>query len=199
MLFLILINYSYGINNSMKTIDKYLQNVRISKAKKYIRRNDSVLDIGTADGTMFEKWRGFIKSGVGIDPRLRAMVETDLYTLLPGYFPGTCPDGVTYDVITMLAVLEHIPSTVQATLAERCFSLLNKNGRLIITVPSPRVDYIINILIRLKLMEAIGFEEHYGYKPAQTTQIFSDKYFKLIDKQNFQMGLNNLFVFEKII
>jgi 2-polyprenyl-3-methyl-5-hydroxy-6-metoxy-1,4-benzoquinol methylase len=182
----------------MKAIDRYLQDVRMGRAKKYVRENDTVLDVGSADGIMFEKWRDLIKSGVGIDPKLPARIETGLYTLLPGYFPDTCPAGLTYDVITMLATLEHIPPGAHATIAEICSRLLNKNGRVIITVPSPRVDYILNILKRLKLIDGMSLEEHYGFDPEQTQQIFSGKYFRLLDKRKFQFGLNNLFVFEKI-
>jgi len=181
----------------MKAIDKYLQDVRISKARKYIRENDTVLDIGTGDGNMFEKWRGYIKSGVGIDPLLTAKTENNFYTLLPGYFPDACPVGTTYDVITMLAVLEHIPASIQEVIAERCFGLLNKNGRIIITVPSPKVDLILNILKWVKLADGMSLEEHYGFKPEFTPQIFSDKYFELTCRKMFQLGLNNLFVFKK--
>jgi Methyltransferase domain len=182
----------------MKAIDRYLQTVRINKAKKYIRKNDTVLDIGSADGAMLESCRGLIKSGVGIEPLLPAIVKTDFYTLLPGYFPDACADGITYDVITMLAVLEHIPPHFQETLAGHCHNLLNKNGRLIVTVPSPQVDFILNILKQLKLIDGMRLEEHYGFKPELTKQLFSDGYFRLLHNQQFQLGWNNLFVFEKI-
>ena len=182
----------------MKAIDKYLQNVRIDKAKKFIRKNDTVLDIGTADGIIFEKLRGLIKSGVGIDPLLPALIKTDLYTLLPGRFPDDCPAGETYDSITMLAVLEHISPELHLNLAMNCFDFLNRNGRLIITVPSPQVDQILNILKRLKLIDGMSLEEHYGFIPSHTTQIFPGKYFRLLLNQYFQFRLNNLFVFEKI-
>lgn len=182
----------------MKTIDKYLRDVRIRKAKKFIKPNDSVLDIGSADGIMFEKWRGLIKAGTGIDPILSAKVETDLYILIPGYFPDACPPGSKYDVITMLAVLEHIPADEQKKLGDRCFDRLEKGGRIIITVPSPQVDLILGVLVKLKLIDGMSLEEHYGFKPEHTTQIFPGKYFKLISQKKFQLGLNNLFVFEKI-
>jgi hypothetical protein len=38
----------------MKKLDIYLQDVRISKAEKFITKGSSVLDIGTDDGIMFE-------------------------------------------------------------------------------------------------------------------------------------------------
>jgi 2-polyprenyl-3-methyl-5-hydroxy-6-metoxy-1,4-benzoquinol methylase len=181
----------------MRAIDKYLRHVRISKARKYIKQSDAVLDIGTGDGIMFEKLRGLIKSGVGIDPLLSIKSEHDYYTLLPGYFPDACPGGTTYDVITMLAVLEHIPDSVQLLLAERCFELLNKNGRIIITVPSPKVDHILKILKWAKLADGMSLEEHYGFRPELTPKIFSDKYFHLTTRKLFQFGLNNLFVFKR--
>jgi hypothetical protein len=181
----------------MKFLDKYLQNVRIKKAQKYIRKNDIVLDIGSADGVMFEKWKGFIKAGFGIDPILSAEVKTDFYSLIPGFFPYDCPSDQSYDVITMLAVLEHIPTNQQITLEEHCFNRLNKNGRVIITVPSPRVDIILNLLKKLRLIDGMSLDEHFGFRPEHTTQLFTEKHFKIIDKKKFQFSLNNLFVFEK--
>jgi 2-polyprenyl-3-methyl-5-hydroxy-6-metoxy-1,4-benzoquinol methylase len=182
----------------MKAIDRYLQHVRINKAKKYIRKNDRLLDIGTADGVIFRKLRGLYITGTGIDPLLPDKVETDFYTLLIGCFPDECPDDKTYDVITMLAVLEHIPGDVQSGLAVKCFHLLNEKGRIIITVPSPKVDKILRVLTQLKLTDGMSVEEHYGFKPVETIQIFAGEYFKLIHKEMFEFGLNNLFVFEKL-
>lgn len=182
----------------MKALDRYLQRVRINKAKKFIRKNDVVLDIGSVDGVMFEALRGTIKAGFGIDPILTDTVKTDLYTLIPGYFPDACPQNQTFDCITMLAVLEHIPPQVQQQLAVNCHKLLNPGGRVIITVPSPQVDYILEVLTKLKLIEGMSLEEHYGFNASQTPQVFPAPYFKLLHKHSFQLGLNNFFVFEKI-
>jgi len=104
----------------MKLLDRYLQNVRINKAKNYIRKNDCVLDVGSVDGVMFEKWRGLIGKSVGVDPTLNDTIEKDFYTLYPGYFPEACPQSETFNVITILAVLEHIPTSRQAQLAIDC-------------------------------------------------------------------------------
>ncbi len=182
----------------MKALDKYLQNVRIKKAGRFVKKNDSVLDIGSVDGVMFEKWRGKISKSVGVDPTLPSKIETDLYTLYPGYFPQACPANLVFDAITLLAVLEHIPTNAQTQLASDCYRYLKPGGRLIITVPSPQVDQILEILLKLKLIEGMSLEEHYGYKPEHTEQIFAKPQFKLLHKETFQFGLNNLFVFERI-
>jgi len=50
----------------------------------------------------------------------------------------------------------------------------------------------------LRLIHGMSLEEHYGFKPEHTEQIFSVPQFKLLHKSTFQLGLNNLFVFEKI-
>ncbi len=181
----------------MKALDRYLQNARIKQARRFVHKNDTVLDIGSADGVMFDKWKGYISCGVGIDPTLTSKISTDYYVLHPGYFPDACIDGMQFNVITLLAVLEHIPSNQQKSFAQACFDFLQPKGRLIITVPSPQVDQILEVLLKLKLIEGMSLEEHYGYKPEHTEQIFSEAKLKLIHQEKFQFGLNNLFVFEK--
>jgi 2-polyprenyl-3-methyl-5-hydroxy-6-metoxy-1,4-benzoquinol methylase len=182
----------------MKALDVYLQNVRIAQAKRFIKKGDIILDIGSHDGVMFEKFQDIISKGLGIDPLLPAVVEGKNYKLIPGYFPNVCPDDERYDVITMLAVLEHIPSDNQKQLAKDCAKHLNKGGRVVITVPSPQVDIILDVLTTLRIIDGMSIHEHYGFKPSDTLTIFDPADFKLLHKESFQFGLNNLFVFEKL-
>jgi hypothetical protein len=181
----------------MKALDKFLQNARIKQARRFINKNDIVLDIGSVDGVMFEKWKGYISIGVGIDPTLVNQISTDYYELYPGYFPDACPKDMKFNSITMLAVLEHIPIEQQSKIAKACHDYLLPKGRLIITVPSPQVDRILEILLTLKLIEGMSLEEHYGFKPENTEKIFGGVNLKLIHQGKFQFGLNNLFVFER--
>ncbi|OYU97735.1 MAG: hypothetical protein CFE21_05455 [Bacteroidetes bacterium B1(2017)] len=182
----------------MKALDKYLQGVRIKKARKFVQKNNSVLDIGSVDGVMFERWKGHISKGLGVDPTLNQVIDGGFYKLYPGYFPDACPKGETFDAITLLAVLEHIPTSQQEQLAKDCFAYLNPKGRLIITVPSPQVDTVLEVLLKFRLIEGMSLEEHYGYKPEDTERIFAAPHFKLLHKETFQLGLNNLFVFERL-
>ena len=118
------------------------------------------------------------------------------YVLYPGLFPEALP-SVKCDVITMLAVLEHIPADGQAELAAACHEILNPGGRVVVTVPSPRVDTILDVLGRLRVIDGMSLEEHYGFEPEDTLRVFGPPAFRLAESSRFQLGLNNLFVFEK--
>lgn len=180
----------------MRSLDRYLRDVRIAKARRFVEQGDAVVDVGCADGTMFERWSGTISRGYGIDPTLAKRSEGPNYELHPGVFPDDLP-AVRCDVITMLAVLEHIPRAAQPALADACHEMLNPGGRLVVTVPSPRVDDILAVLTRIRLVDGMSLEEHYGFEPGQTEDIFSPPRFRLAHRARFQLGLNNLFVFER--
>jgi 2-polyprenyl-3-methyl-5-hydroxy-6-metoxy-1,4-benzoquinol methylase len=181
----------------MKAFDRFLRDARIARARPFVRAGATVLDIGCADGEMFRKWRGHIGRSVGIEPTLTEHVVTADYELLPGRFPEQMPSQKSFDVITMLAVLEHIPLDQQARLADACWKLLEPGGRVIITVPSPRVDDILHMLLKLHLIAGMSAHEHYGFQPADTLKVFAPPRFTVRKKGRFQLGLNNLFVFDK--
>ncbi len=140
---------------------------------------------------------GHVRHAVGVEPSLAQSVSGEVYDLIAGRFPDDLPAGQTFDAITMLAVLEHLPPPVQQGLAAAFDSSLNKGGRVIITVPSPRVDDILHVLLRLRLIAGIAVHEHYGFQPADTLSLFPAPRFRLVRRATFQLGLNNLFVFEK--
>lgn len=182
----------------MKTLDHVLQRWRIAKAQPYIPSGARVLDIGCGDGALFRQLKSYIGQGVGIDPDLDRTVDMKYYTLISGQFPQDLPESPLFDVITMLAVLEHIPLEQQSRLAMECMHLLKPQGHLVITVPSPMVDPILDLLRFVRLIDGQALEEHYGFDPHQTPSIFSVESMVLHKAKKFQLGLNNLFVFKKI-
>jgi SAM-dependent methyltransferase len=147
---------------------------------------------------LFRKLGGRIRRGVGIEPTLRERIAADNYELLPGTFPGDAPTGMSFNVITMLAVLEHIPEAQHADVADSCARLLRPGGRAVITVPSPRVDRILRLLIQLRVVSGMAAHEHHGFEPEHTLGIFTAPRFRLLARKTFQLRLNNLFVFERV-
>lgn len=183
----------------MKFLDRFLRDWRIKMAEPYVEPNDKVLDIGCFDTTMFDKLATKpIKESIGLDPLLETpSVCGKNYQLLKGKFPKDLPHNKRFNCITMLAVLEHIPREEQSALNKNLFERLESKGRVIITVPSPFVDHILWVLSKLKLVDGMSLEEHYGFRAKDTPSLFSTKDFQLIKHKSFQFGLNNLFVFEK--
>jgi SAM-dependent methyltransferase len=180
----------------MKPLDRYLQRARIARIRPFVRPGDVVLDVGCSDGTMLRALAGTIAHGVGVDPELPAPVSGPGYELHPGHFPDAVPAGVRCDLIAMLAVIEHMPPDVQARLADACAAILKPGGRIAITVPSPRVDGILHILGALRLVDGMSVHEHYGFRVEEMPAIFPAPAYRLVVRRRFQLGLNNLFVFE---
>jgi SAM-dependent methyltransferase len=184
--------------SELKPLDRLFQRWRLAKSKPYVPRGARVLDIGCADGELFQRWEGHISGGVGIDPNLGQPVEGNGYRLLPGRFPSEEPLEIEgkFDVIAMLAVLEHLADAERAHLGDECAGLLKPGGRVVITVPSPRVDDILHVLLRLRLVAGQSVHEHHGFQPSNAIAVFQPPKFKLLARRTFQLGLNNLFVFE---
>jgi 2-polyprenyl-3-methyl-5-hydroxy-6-metoxy-1,4-benzoquinol methylase len=182
----------------MTLVDRILQAWRIAKARRYIPDHATVLDIGCADGALFKTLGSQLGYGIGIDPMLGGMVKTERYRLVRGAFPEDLRETDSVDVITVLAVIEHIPPVSQPEFARQCAGFLKQNGLLIVTVPSPGVDQIVSCLKRAHILDGMSLGEHYGYDPAATPKLFLSNGFSLVKSEKFQLGFNNLYVFQRI-
>lgn len=182
----------------MKFLDRLLQQWRMKKACRHIPPDARVLDIGSADDGALYALLGRVREFVGIDPDIDANRPIgDTGRLLKGFFPQALEATERFDVITMLAVLEHIPAREQAVLARDIEHRLVSGGRLIVTVPSPAVDWVLAGLKLLRLVDGMSLEQHYGFDVASTVPLFERAGLRLVRRERFQLGLNNLFVFAK--
>jgi hypothetical protein len=72
---------------------------------------------------------------------------------------------------------------------------LEHGGVLVATVPSPLVDHILHVLMFLRLIDGQEAHQHYGFVPKDLIKLFEGN-LRLVKHRKFQLGLNNLFVFE---
>lgn len=180
----------------MTFIDRLLQRRRIMIARGYIPIGSRVLDVGCADGALFRRLSKRIESEIGIDPDLVEIRRFGNFTLIPGNFPSSVV-GEVFDAITMLAVIEHIPEDDLSRWPAECHTLLRHGGHLVITVPSAAVDRLLFPLQRLRLIDGMALDTHHGFSPERVPELFSGDGLALVARRSFELGLNNLFVFEK--
>lgn len=181
----------------MTGLDRFIQRWRMRQAMRFIPTRARVIDIGAHEGELFEALGERLTKGFGVEPLRQTELRAEKFVVVPGFFPAVKPSEGDWTAVTMLAVLEHIPSTEQLALAAACHELLAHEGRVIITVPAKAVDHILAVLRWLRLIDGMSLEEHYGFEPTDTERIFGVSGFRLIHRSRFQLGLNHLFVFER--
>jgi len=184
----------------MKALDFYIQKLRFVQAAEFIEPKSRLLDIGCHQGEFFQFLGPVVISGTGIDP----LFEGELTSGPAGIdyirdgFPSSKLTGKKFDVISILAVFEHVPQHGQYEFLQACYKLLDEGGKLIITVPSPVVDLIINALSFFRIIDGMSKEQHHGFKPREIFPLAIQAGFKLIIYRKFEFGLNHIFVFGRM-
>jgi len=179
----------------MRVLDRILQRWRVRKALPFVRAGDRLLDVGCFDRTLLDLAEERVTSAIGIDPLVEPAREGKLQ-FVRGMFPAEGRfEPEAFDCLTSLAVFEHVESP--AEFASGCHRVLAPGGRVVLTVPHPLVDRILDLLIFLRLADGMSADEHHGFDVGETVPIFEAAGFRVCEVHRFQLGLNRLFVFEK--
>jgi len=182
----------------MKFLDRFLRTWRTRVALKAApAAMHSVLDVGCGDGYLLKRLA--VGRRDGIDPTLDGATAAPGLRLCRGFFPADLA-GLSltgpYDAIFSLAVFEHLTEADLRSARDALPGLLKPGGRLIITVPHPFVDRILDTLMLFRMIDGQAVHEHHGFDPAGLSDLASDQV-RLVSRSTFQLGLNNLFVFER--
>ena len=184
----------------MKFLDNVIRYWRVKVALSHVPSSGrSAFDIGCDDGYLLDKLPNFFTVKEGVDPRLKADDISANRKLIKGLFPQAIEDYQlkgAYDAIFGLAVFEHFSETALESSASTIRNMLSKNGKLIVTVPHPLVDRILDLLMFFKLIDGQATEEHHGFEPDDLVRRFSSS-LRLVKHEKFQFGLNNVYIFER--
>ena len=75
--------------------------------------------------------------------------------------------------------------------------LLRAGGELILTVPAPTVDRMLDVMIGIGILDGMEADQHHGFQIAEVEPLFSNAGLALERHERFQLGLNHLMLFRK--
>lgn len=146
-------------------LENYLAKKRARMAESLIPdklRQGRILDIGCGTTPYFLINTGF-KEKYGIDPSLaeaNSYNEIKLQRLDIVTNPRLPFQDNFFNVITMLAVIEHIEKDAVVSLLKEINRTLKPGGRFILTTPCPWADKLLKLMARLNLVSQVEIAEH---------------------------------------
>ena len=178
-------DFGKSYSRSGKFLGKFIMPItsrlRAYYGLKGIKGTDSHLDIGCGDCLFLKK--SPCKKRVGLDLRYGDEVADHL-----DFTNGS------FDNISMLAVLEHIPSP--EGLIREIHRLLKPEGHLIIMTPRKAGERLIQLCS--KDVEGEGEHGHVAYYDKERLSDLINGLFDLCVYRRFLFGLNQLFVCKKV-
>ena len=181
-------------------LEPFLRWMRLRKVMPHIQRSSQVLDVGCGKSAAFlQSISGLIDRGVGIDFKVDRNILIANITTKRLRLDSDLPfDDASFDVVTMLAVLEHIENE-QEILAE-IHRVLVPNGKLVLTVPSVWAKPVLEFLAyKLKIVSEAEIRNHKRYYTREKlSQVLIEKTgFKQFKHHYFQFWMNNFCVVSK--
>jgi len=127
---------------------------RLKNVRKYINRNDSILEIGSSTGYFLDDLRGYAGNVTGIEPSdaFRQYANSQDIPTVSGINEI---EGNKYDIILLYYVIEHLRDPIQYISALKGY--LNKGGHILAEVPNVK-DALYS------LYNAKGFQQFYWQK-----------------------------------
>ncbi len=182
-------------------LEPILRQLRIRRVLPTIRRYPDccLLDIGCGwDYRLLTILEPFIKSGIGIDCKVEELENGKIKTIkmiIADVLPFA---SGSFDVITMLAVLEHLSDPMN--MVKEIERVLKNDGRLVITVPSKSAQPVLEFLsYRLKIVNTDEIRDHKKYyNRDELKKLFSQTGMIMERHEYFQLGMDNFCIIKKV-
>ncbi|BAY31821.1 type 11 methyltransferase [Nostoc carneum NIES-2107] len=174
-------------------LEPILRHLRLKRVISHIPKDSAVLDVGCGTAATFLKTISpQIKQGCGVDFKVKDFQSGNIQTkqlMLENHLPFK---DESFDVVTMLAVLEHIEH--EKEILKEIYRVLAPQGKLILTVPSVWSQPVLEFLAyRLKIVSEAEIRDHKRYYKRETLRkvLVNFTGFQEFHHQYFQFWMNN--------
>lgn len=169
-------------------LSPFLRNRRIKMAHSFIE--GSVLDLGCSTGYLAPLCQVSGYWGMDIDEDALSIARQKY----PGYrFSSELPTDQKFQTIVALAVIEHVKNP--EGLLSRLVSLLEEQGRIVLTTPHPSYEWIHDWGSTVGLFSHEAHDEHETLLDKDMMLKLAERcQLKLITYKPFLFGANQLFI-----
>lgn len=173
-------------------LSPWLQRRRLRIGFPYLRGR--VLDYGCSDGQLAAICRP--KSYLGVDSNVPALDQAR--ATHPGFRFATSASGQErFDTVAAFAFIEHVPDP--GAWLVRFASLLEPNGRIVLTTPHPSLEWAHTLGARTHLFNRDAHEEHEELLDRKRLQELATDAGLLVETyRRFLFGANQLVVLRRI-
>ncbi len=181
-------------------LEPLLARLRMQRANGLIPgalRSGRILDIGCGSFPYFLSHTAF-KEKFAVDqlqmpPETAAQNQIEFFTLNLNDVPRLPFEGGYFDVVTLLAVVEHLDPDSMAILFQESCRVLRPGGMVILTTPAAWSDGLLKLMARMSLVSAEEIHEHaFAYTLPLLGWHFGQAGFKMskVKFGYFELGLN---------
>lgn len=169
-------------------LSPWLRNRRIKAVKPYLQ--GKILDFGCGIGALADICTDKAYTGLDVDKESIEIARNRHPDLT---FISNLPDDEQFDVITMLAVIEHIKEP--AELLKKISAILKPKGKILITTPHPCIEHFHRLGTKIRLFSAEAYHEHENLIDRnEMNNILEKTELKLLHYNRFLFGANQLFI-----
>lgn len=185
-------------------LEVFLAKKRAQKANDLITdnlRTGIILDVGCGSYPYFLLNTKF-KDKYGVDPSLKITSNQDIKLEKLDISKISLPfKENTIDVVTMLAVFEHIDKDKLDLVLSNIYKILKQNGIFIITTPAPWADKLLHNMAKIGLISSEEIHEHKThYQRFEINDMLKKAGFNEyngLESGYFELGLNMWFKAKK--
>lgn len=186
-------------------LENFLAKQRANKASKLFSKKtkkDRILDIGCGFYPYFLINSKF-KEKYGVDPsvNLSSIKDTNIKLLKLDVTKKKLPFNSNYfDIVTMLAVFEHINNDKLEIVLKEIYRVLKNDGLFIITTPAPWSDWLLHFMGKVRLISKEEIEDHkHNHSDVKISLLLENIGFKkdTINSGFFELGMNMWFCAKK--
>jgi len=151
----------------------------------------SLLDIGCGTNKLVRSYSG---KGIGTD--VYQWGDVDVLVEDTAKLPF---DEKTFDTITFVATLNHIPNRTEVLLEAK--RVLKDSGKLIVTMIPPKISRVWHGIRKPwdpdQSERGMKEGEVYGFTENELSELLSEAGFEITFKKKFMLGINNLTIAKK--